>query len=195
MSGYQSNLYGPYVQDKTPKLTRTARPSLAQFPDEYTSTSLGVDDLVWHCYNRGYAVTTGDVAPEVTNTSESLTMAVQPIVTDGVDNSVMLAGQDFIISPSDANLQRALLEALASTTAAENTPSENTFSNAATVIEDAGGSYPYNATFDPTNHFQINFNPNEVEEGGAWDAFDTTVLGNSSDEAIDWTEFLNQDAV
>lgn len=122
-------------------------------------------------------------------------MAVQPIVTDGVDNSVMLAGQDFIISPSDANLQRALLEALASTTAAENTPSENTFSNAATVIEDAGGSYPYNATFDPTNHFQINFNPNEVEEGGAWDAFDTTVLGNSSDEAIDWTEFLNQDAV
>ncbi|KAF2483466.1 hypothetical protein BDY17DRAFT_280505, partial [Neohortaea acidophila] len=41
---------------ETPKHTRTARPPLAQFPVDYTSTSLSVDDLGWYCYNRGYAM-------------------------------------------------------------------------------------------------------------------------------------------
>lgn len=47
---------------------------------------------------------------------------------------------------------------------------ETTLSNATTVVDNgAGGIYPYNTTFDPTSHFDISFNPNYLEDGGAWD--------------------------
>ena len=36
-----------------------------------------------------------------------------------------------------------------------------------------GSNYTYDTTFDPTSHFDISFNPNTLEDGGAWYAFDS----------------------
>jgi hypothetical protein len=121
-------------------------------------------------------------------------MAVQPTAT-GVANTRTTNGeQDSMmppLSPYAVELNRVLLEALS-----EPPAGETTLSNATTAINGTGGIYPYNTTFDPTSHFDISFNPNSLENDGAWDAFDATTMGNGNDiGGIDWDAFVNDDSL
>ena len=101
-------------------------------------------------------------------------MAVQPTATP---------------APSEDELNRALLEALS-----EPPAGEASLSNATIAINGAGATYPYNTAFDPTSHFDISFNPNSLEDGGAWDAFDVAQTGNGNGiGGIDWNAFINED--
>lgn len=166
---------------------------MSSFPEGYTTTSLSVDDLVKHCHEIGYATAESNGAPNV-NVSGSLTMAVQPTAIGAINTRTTNSEQDSMmppLSPSEVELNRALLEALA-----EPSAGETTLSNATTTINGASGVYPYNTTFDPTSHFDISFNPNSHENGGVWDAFDTATMGNRNDiDGIDWDAFLNDDTV
>jgi hypothetical protein len=73
---------------------------------------------------------------------------------------------------------------------------ETTLSNATTAINGTGSIYPYNTTFDPTSHFDIGFNPNSLENGGAWDAFDAATMSNDNDiGGIDWSAVANNNSL
>ena len=176
-----------------PQLTRLFTPDPNTFPENFTTTSLSVDDLVKHCYEVGYVKAGSNGAPN-TNASGSLTMAVQPTATGAANTRTTNGEQDSMmppLSPSEIELNRALLETLS-----EPPAGETTLSNATTAINGTGGIYPYNTTFDPTSHFDISFNPNSLENGGAWDAFDAAMMGNGNDiGGIDWDAFVNDDSL
>ena len=174
-----------------PQLTRLFIPNLSTFPGNITTTSLSVDDLVKCCYNAGYAVAGSNGVPNI-NASGSLTMAVQPTATGAANTRTTNGEQDSMmppLSPSEEELKRALGAALS-----EPPAGETTLSNATTAINGVGGIYPYNTTFDPTSHFDISFNPNSLENGGAGDAFYPVMAGNGNDiGGIDWNAFVNDD--
>ena len=48
---------------------------------------------------------------------------------------------------------------------------EDTLSNATTAVNGTGGTRPYNATFDPTGHFDISFNPNRLKNDDTRDGW------------------------
>ena len=119
-------------------------------------------------------------------------MAVQPTATDAANSHTTNGEQDSTmppLTPSEVEPNRALFAALS-----EPPAGETTLSNAITAINGGGGIYPYNTAFDPTSHFEISFNPNSLEEGGAWDAFDVAQTGNGNGiGGIDWNAFVNYD--
>ena len=49
--------------DKMPQLTRLFTPDVNTFPENFTTTSLCVDDLVKRCNEIGYATTETNAAP------------------------------------------------------------------------------------------------------------------------------------
>ena len=99
-----------------PQLTRLFIPSLNTLPENFTTTSLSVDDLVKICYEAGYVKAESNGAPN-TNASGSLTMTVQPTATGAANTRLSpLHGERGSmmppICPSEVELSRALLEAL-----------------------------------------------------------------------------------
>ena len=163
-----------YEQEKVPQLTRSFVPSLNMLSEKYTTTSLGVDDLVKHCYAVGYAGAESNGTPSAVS-SGSLTMAVQSTA----------AAADAANALSEKEIEQAVRAVLSDRPAGE-----TTLSNATTAVDRTGATYPYNETFDPTSDFDINFNPNSLEFGGAWDAFDPTMIGTDT-MGIDWEAFIN----
>jgi hypothetical protein len=139
--------------------------------ETYTTTSLGVDDLVQHCCNVGYATADHSDGPNI-DTSGSLTMAVQPSSTNTAT------------APSEDQIEYAMEVVLS------NRPTgETALADVATAVHNTGSVYPYNDLFDPTSDFDISFNPNSTEDGGAWDAFDLNMSSNITD-GIDWDSVL-----
>lgn len=165
---------------------------LASFPESIATTSLSVDDLVKLCHQESYIFSVHNSVPS-TNTNGSLAMAVQPTATSTAISNPTNSEPDSDmppLSPSEVELNRALLEALA-----EPPAGEATLSKATAVINGTGDTYPYNMAFDPANHFDVSFNPNTIEQGGAWDAFDTATMSNGNDiGGIDWDTFLNHES-
>ena len=144
-------------EEKMPMLARLFIPDLSSFPESYTTTSLGVDDLVKYCYEVGYAIAETSGAP-ITTASGSLTMAVQPTATTeastrtaNVEAASMMP--PLHVSPFDVEFNCALLEGLV----AEAPAGKTAFSNATTTINGIGRISPCNTTFDPTNAFDISF--------------------------------------
>ena len=121
-------------------------------------------------------------------------MTVNPMVANAPQTNNTLGGQDSMmppISPSDVQLENALRSALV-----EPPAGEVALSNVATAVNNTGHSYPYNATFDPTSHFDIQFNPNSTDNGGAWDSFDTSMVGTGGEiGGIDWDALVNDDCL
>ena len=176
-----------------PQLTRLFTPDPNTFPKNVTITSLSVDDLVKHCHEVGYVNARSHVAQNF-NAFGSLTMSVQPTAIGAANTHTTKGEQDLMMlppSPTDTELNCTTSEVLF-----EDPAGGTIISNATTVINGTGGIYPYNTTFDPTSHFDISFNPNSLENGGAWDAFDATTVGNGNDIwGIDWNAFVNDDSL
>ena len=126
------------------------------------------------------------------NTTGTLTTTVQPNNANAPTTYSSNLEQDSTMpppSPFTVELNRALLEMLA-----EPSEGEATLSNAATALYNTGSAYPYNSNFDPTSQFDVSFNPNSDETGGAWDAFDASTMGVANEYGgLDWSSFVNDD--
>ncbi len=139
--------------------------------EKITTTPLSVDDLVKKCFEAGFARSETVVAGGSTSTG-SLTMAVQPTTT-------------YASSATSKNeIGRAVRAVLSDPPAGE-----AALHLATSAIDSTGSTYPYNEIFDPTSQVDVNFNPNGIEHGEAWDAFDPLMAGNDV-TGIDWDAFV-----
>lgn len=77
MMGWQLDRARAADVEKMRQLTRLFIPNLNTFPENFTTTSLGVDDLVKHCYEVGYVKPGSNSAPNtnvVLNAASSMTV-------------------------------------------------------------------------------------------------------------------------
>ncbi|KAK4495319.1 hypothetical protein PRZ48_013650 [Zasmidium cellare] len=186
--------------ENMPQITRLFTPDLDSFPEEFTTTTLSVDDLVNHCYAQGYANSSSNGSPSV-STQGSLTMVSKPtaITTNDEGEATQMASSaqtntDSVSAAATSNnstdeeLRQALLSEIAKS------PSSQAFSapapapagqasleQAASGLQQLGAENPYVAAFDPASMFDVNFNPVDpnttVEDNGDWDAFELGFLG------------------
>ncbi|CAK3780920.1 mating type 1-1 [Lecanosticta acicola] len=178
-------------QEKVLQITRAFTPNLDSFPEEYTTTTLSVDDLVNHCYAMGYGNASNNDSPN-TSTQGSLTMVSKPtaITTDDKDETAHMAPF------AQTNTTPAF-------TVAAPAAGQATLEQVTEAMEMAGAGLTYNNVFDPTSEGAA-FGPavpdNTVEDGGRYESWpadqaaeaDLLLAQNELGAPLNWDQWVNE---
>lgn len=187
--------------DKMPQVVRMFIPNVERFDEKYTTTNLSANDLVEYCMDAGYIQANTNASPR-NATQGALTMAVQPTITAPVASmtttpaltiSTHTTNEMSELSPWSTHFVNTIGAAIAEP--APEPISQKALTEATTAVT-AAGSYPYNNLFDPTNEFELTFNPNETNNGAQYDAFDPSANATADEMLnLDWSSFINDDSL